>query len=236
MKLIVIALSGIGVFLGFRLLHVIGKKIVSQSRFHKIPASMPIVELVVWVAFVFWSTAYTLSQKSYYPVLVVVLVVVLVTLLSWFLVRDFIAGVLFKSQQVYKIGQMIKTAEYSGQITRMGNLHLSLQTEQGESARIPYSVLSNRVILKQKQDFADTNSFTLIVPQSFSKEEWAKKLEADILSSPWVSTKANPVIKIINETSDTFTFSVSVVTLNPEHALHLETLLKKGEHYRRPRS
>jgi hypothetical protein len=89
-------------------------------------------------------------------------------------------------------------------------------------------VLSNTVIIKQKQDFADTNSFTITVPQSLSKEEWVKKLETDILSSPWVSTKANPVIKITEETIDSFVFSISVVTLNPEHALHLETLLKKG--------
>ena len=160
--------------------------------------------------------------------LVVVLVVVLVILLSWFLVRDFIAGVLLKSQQIYKVGQIIKTAQYSGRITRMGNLHLSLQTEQGESARIPYSVLTSSVILKQKQDFADTNFFSISVPQSLTKEEWIRKLESDILSSPWVSTKANPVIKITDETIDSYVFSISVVTLNPEHALHLETLLKKS--------
>ena len=228
MKFIFITLLGIGVFFGFRLLNVITKKILSQSIFNKIIVSVPILELVAWVAFIFWSTAYTLSNKSYYPVLVVVLVIVLIILLSWFLVRDFIAGVLLKSQQIYKSGQMIKTAQYSGRITRMGNLHLSLQTEQGESARIPYSVLSNSVIIKQKQDYADTNFFSITVPQSLSKEEWVKKLEADILSSPWVSTKANPIIKITEETIDSFVFSISVVTLNPEHALHLETRLKKG--------
>ena len=70
--------------------------------------------------------------------------------------------------------------------------------------------------------------FSITVPQSLSKEEWVKKLEADIVSSPWVSTKANPIIKITEETIDSFVFSISVVTLNPEHALHLETRLKKG--------
>lgn len=228
MKIIIITLLGVGIFLGFRLLNVLTKKIVSQSLFNKVAVSLPILELVAWITFIFWSTTYTLSGKSYYTVLVVVLVIVLVILLSWFLVRDYIAGVLLKSQQIYKNGQNIKTAQYSGRITRMGNLHLSLQTESGESARIPYSLLSNSVILKQKQDYADTNSFTLTVPQSLSKEAWTKKLEADILFSPWVSTKANPVIKIIEETNNSFVFSISVVTLNPEHALHLETLLKKS--------
>lgn len=228
MKFIIITLLGITTFFAFRLLNIIAKKLLMQSPFSKLVLSIPLLELIAWVAFVFWSTSYTLSQKSYYPVLVVVLVVVLVILLSWFLVRDFIAGVLLKSQHIYKSGQIIKTAAYSGRITRMGNLHLSLQTENGESARIPYSVLSNSVIIKQKQDYADTNSFSLTVPQSLSKEEWVKKLESAILSSPWVSTKANPVIKITEETMDSFVFTISVVTLNPEHALHLETLLKKS--------
>jgi hypothetical protein len=228
MKFIFIAVLGLGVFFGFRLLNLAAKKLLTQSLYNRIAVSLPILELIAWIAFIFWSTSYTLSQKSYYPVLVVVLVVVLVILLAWFLVRDFIAGVLLKSQRIYKTGQIIKTAQYSGRITRMGNLHLSLQTEQGESARIPYSVLSNSVIIKQKQDFADTNTFSITVPQSLSKEEWIKKLETDILSSPWVSTKANPVIKITEETMDSFVFTISVVTLNPEHALHLETLLKKG--------
>jgi hypothetical protein len=210
------------------LLNLAAKKLLTQSLYNRIAVSLPILELIAWIAFIFWSTSYTLSQKSYYPVLVVVLVVVLVILLAWFLVRDFIAGVLLKSQRIYKTGQIIKTAQYSGRITRMGNLHLSLQTEQGESARIPYSVLSNSVIIKQKQDFADTNTCSITVPQSLSKEEWINKLETDILSSPWVSTKANPVIKITEETMDSFVFTISVVTLNPEHALHLETLLKKG--------
>lgn len=227
MKFIIITILGIGVFFGFRILNVIAKKLLTTSLFNRLAASLPILELVSWIAFVFWSTAYTLHEKSYYPVLVVVMVIVLIILLSWFLVRDFIAGVLLKSQQIYRSGQMIKTDQYAGRITRMGNLHLSLQTESGESARIPYSVLSNTVIIKQKQDFADTSSFTITVPASLTKEKWVNKIEVDILSSPWVSTKVNPVIKITGETADSFTFSVQVVTLSPDHALQLETNLKK---------
>ncbi|NJO88237.1 MAG: hypothetical protein HC831_04135 [Chloroflexia bacterium] len=78
----------------------------------KIAAYEPLISPFAWIAFIFWSVNYLFYDKTYYNFIVFALIALIFISLSWFFVKDFVAGIAFKVQNNYAAGDNVQFGKY----------------------------------------------------------------------------------------------------------------------------
>ncbi len=208
-----------------RLLNVFSNKYLSLKRFNYF---FPAIELSCWLAFVFWAIHVLFREQFFYPILMISIMLVVIISISWFLVKDFISGIIFKTQNEFRRGQKIKFSSISGRILDMGPTYLKLETRKGETMKIPYSKLSNETLVK-KGDMASTDNFKMKLKLALNrdKDQLATDLKTSLMSLPWTSANKEPTISSTNESSGFLTFEIMYYCLNENHAYYIEKAMKE---------
>ena len=97
----------------------------------------PAVETVGWLFYAFWSTSIVFTDRFYHTLAILTLLAILAIWVSWFALKDWIAGVVLRIQDVYETDQYIQLGDIRGRIARMGYLSLEIEQENGDRAKIP---------------------------------------------------------------------------------------------------
>ncbi|MBX2844135.1 MAG: mechanosensitive ion channel [Flammeovirgaceae bacterium] len=229
MNLIILILVGIGLFLVSKLLEILLRKFSYITRKWKSTKHFVyITQFILLVGYLFWVFNYTMGSKSFYPYLNFTLILILAFFISWFLIKDYIAGFIFRLQNDLKLDQVIQTDEISGKIIRFGNTFLKVETIAGDIAMIPYSRISNRIITKvSKSESADHLKIMLKTKKQLSKEEISREIRIFILNSPWSSFKKPPGISFKEETPKNYLFEITVHSILKKHTNYLEEGLRE---------
>ncbi len=86
-------------------------------------------------------------------------------LVPWFLLRDVVAGIIFKLQHTLKLNQSIRVVDTSGRLLRLGITALVLENASGEQIKIPYTKLINETVARNEaSDVIEPFDFSLQVP------------------------------------------------------------------------
>ncbi len=186
----------------------------------------PVLEFVLWTLFLFWVLFHLFKGQFYYPALITSLILVLVAFISWFVIKDFIAGLIFKAENTFRVNNVIKIAHAEGTIKRLGYLSLDLINENGELEKVRYSSLSGQKIVKPNPSEA-LKKFTFIIDYNspLSESKTSQIIRAHVLNAPWSSTSKNPVIQTLQKNQNSYQFEVTVYTLNAVHADAIEEYL-----------
>ncbi|NJN42649.1 MAG: mechanosensitive ion channel [Flammeovirgaceae bacterium] len=226
MKIIVALVVGLALYTIMRVLNRMRQQSIQNIWIGGFLKALPIIEFSSWTGFIFWIIAEFFYDQVYYVYLLVVLIGVLVVLLAWFLGRDYIAGTIIKAQNVYKVGQPVTIENQHGTIKKIGNLHLTIRTDRGDDAHIPYSSLTNKTIIQERSNDISVQVMRLELPDSLSADEWVRKIRKTLVINPYVFSGSDSVITITPKESG-FLAEVHASTLNDEHALHVEKQLAR---------
>lgn len=188
---------------------------------------LPIVELLFWMALMFWIVNFLFGDYTFYNLLVASLMFVALLFVSWYYIRNFIAGIFFRLQNKFTIGDIIQFAEITGNIKTLTSSHLVMEAKEGQVMRIPYSKLSNEII----SEHTDLNTFheskiKLKTGTSLGVEPTREAIVSSILLSPWQKLNRKPSVKFIAEEDGLFVFDVNVSTKNEKHLGYLISALK----------
>lgn len=229
MNLIVLILVGIGLFLIGKLLEILLRKFTYLSRkWKKAKQFVFIVQFVLLVGYLFWACQFTMGQKPFYPYLNFTLILILAIFISLYLIKDFIAGVIFRLQNDLKLNQIIQTSEVSGKIIRFGHTFLKVETLGGDIASIPYSRIANSIVTEvSKAESSEHSKIHLKARKKYSREETSRNIKVFILNSPWSSFKKPPVISFKEETEKEFVFEITVHSILKKHSNYLEAGLRE---------
>lgn len=232
MNLLIFTITGLFLLLLFRVLNRITKAFIRKRQLRgMLLRILPVVELVAWVAFSFWGVLVLFGQHQYYDLIVVLLAVLVIFGLAWFVFRDFLAGVLLKSEKALHPGQVIKTPIVEGKIKSMGFRNIELVNEAGETVNIPYSRLSDQlfIIPPDNEDSLPHQVKIPLVPKQAS-EQTKEKVYKHLMGMPWVISPA-PGVQIIKHNDGHHIMHVTFYTYMRTHALIVEekirTLLKE---------
>ncbi|MFO7656615.1 MAG: mechanosensitive ion channel, partial [Bacteroidales bacterium] len=116
----------------------------------------PVVQMLLWATYAFWAFDQLLNRIAVYPILTGSLIVLMVALIGWYFMRDFISGIILKTENALETGQQIQTAEVTGTIKKLGYLTMEIANSEGEHVSIPYSLLTGQKIVKP----AETGNWT----------------------------------------------------------------------------
>lgn len=197
MSLLIFILTGFALFFLFRLLFRVSNALLRQAAFRKLGSSLlPLLELALWLVYAFWGAHIFFGTHLYYDLVVGVMVILLLVAVSWYVFRDFLAGVLLKAEKSLEPGQMIRTPSAAGRIKSLGSRYLELVNEEGEEVRIPWAKLSNEVFIlppENEDNWPHKVEVPLLAGQSPDASQ--KRVLKLLHAMPWIITPA-PEVKI----------------------------------------
>lgn len=231
MKIIVTFLLALLLFLLFRLLRIGLKRMADLYSTWNFRVNFLVAfELIVWLAYVFWATNYLFSGKFYYHYLVIGLIIVLLGLLSWYLLRDLIAGVIFKTRHNLKPGANIIAGAYAGMLKSQHTTYIIIRAEYGMLLRVPYSKLNHEVIAEIAQNKAgESHMVQLLLGNGMDKHQGELFIRQAILNTPWSSLKEEPSIRWIRSSGEQQVFEVMLYSVDKNRMKHIELALAKTD-------
>ena len=191
----------------FRKFHILIKKI------------LPILDLATAAILIFWLTYRIFSDSDALPVITSVVAIILLSLLAWFWGRDFVAGIILKSENYFEKNKKIQLNNKSGRIIKTTLRYLEFETDDGEAIRVPYSKISSDYfsILSTDEKY-ESHSIILHVNKVADTITLRESLRKNIYNSPWYLAAKEPVIEIASSAEGGFNIIVNIFTINSSHA------------------
>ncbi len=215
-----IVLAGIVVFLFFRVLMIL-IRILPFSRSTKLYSGyiMPVVELVLWVGFMMWSIRLLYNAYNITALIVSGTLTILFIVPMWFLIRDFLNGVIMKVQRKIDLGNTIEIEGIKGVVTKAGHLSFDIRTKDGSIKTVPYNKVMSRIISKQGSNVnLDSQVISFRVDSSNDIDSAIAGLKATLTNAPWVAASQDPIIKDIKQEAGEYIVDTVVFILKPDHA------------------
>ena len=184
----------------------------------------PLFEMIIWISFALWTFYSLFHDSAVYPLLSGAIVIVLVAIFGWYMVRDYISGVIIKTENNFEPGQYVTVGSYSGKIVKLGYRSLELETRNGEVLIIPYSKLSHQNLIKIVGKSKGAGQvITLEISSVYQTGKVHNMLEKRILEMPWILPGKDIDIKIFRKDEN-----INIVEIN-FHALTREMVFKTEE-------
>ncbi len=192
--------------------------------------SYPLVEFFVWVLFAYFVAGRLFKEAQYYEVLLLIITLVVISFVSWFFIRDFIAGIFIKSENLFEKGKKIKIEHIEGFINHVGYRTVEIKTDDGSLVKVPFSKLSSGVISfpGNENDILYKHSFSINQPKNKAYPEYIANIRFLLLNSPWVAVTKEPHIELTDTTPSNYTFKIEFHALSEAQALKCEVMLKKA--------
>ncbi|MDX9941274.1 MAG: mechanosensitive ion channel [Bacteroidales bacterium] len=228
MNLLYIVILGFALFFALQLINRLALLIPGEGSWRSfLLRSLPLLEFVVWLAFAFWSARIVFSGLPYRGVVESAMALVLIVALGWYVLRDFLNGVLLKSESDFKKGQIIKTPLVSGKVARVGYRTVQVETEKGEKVRIPFARLGDAIISsppEKGQGHSQMLRFSL--SQGKDTPGLPEEIKQVLYNLPWIILENEPLVHLVRDARDKPQLEVKFSVIKEEHALLVEQKLK----------
>ncbi len=209
------AIIAIFLFVLFRLLHIYLLRFARKRKYKRLlNKAIPIVELLTWILFCAWGVEYFLSRNYLFAFGIFFLLLFGGFWISRFILKETIAGFIFRGSNHLQINETVNIDNYSGRIVRMRINNVELETDNGERIFIPYSSFFSTIHRKKHQsDILSNYCFRLQTNKDVSFSEKTAQIRTAIIHLPWTSVKHTPRIKLIEEKTDTYLFEITVYSI-----------------------
>ncbi len=229
MNLLYIVILGFALFFAIQLINRLAVLIPGDSRWRSLLLrSLPLAEFVVWLTYVFWAASVVFDALPYHGIVQSAMALVLVVALGWYVLRDFLNGVLLKSESGIKKGQLVKTSFVSGKIVAMGYRTLLIETEKGDKVRIPYSKLAETIISTPPQKGqSHSHMLRFAISKESNPRMLREKVSKALLNMPWIIAWEELTVNFVHDEQGPFGLKVKFSVIKGEHALLVEQKLRE---------
>ena len=158
--------------------------------------------------------------------LAIVLMLILISILyffSLFYLKDYLAGLLFKSSKEYQIGDQITVNNKTGRIEYFTKTQLKIKSSGGDNILIPYSILlSETKSVRQAQEKINTYNFELNISIKKDLESEILNLQRHIRLLPWIHPNFDAGIEQISEDTNSYTIKVTIYAFDKKYYPKIE--------------
>ncbi|BCS95288.1 hypothetical protein DSLASN_09200 [Desulfoluna limicola] len=221
-----ILLAGVVLFLVLRIVQRgLGVWVIRRQGSPALLRFYPVVEVAVWVMFLSWAV-----RQIFQPGVAgsVALLVLMVGLFAWagsFVVRDWFAGVVFKAEETYRLGDLLGVKGVRGRLKHMGYRSLTLEAADGLRVIIPYSafVKERAVEAFPRKTVCKTVALDLPVQTPFSDAR--QTLQAIALCAPWSAMDHKPQVRLVESRDHHYTVEVDAYIVDERFAADVEAYI-----------
>ena len=207
--------------------HIILALIPRFSALKRIVPWLPGISFFIWIAYAFWLAHVYFSGYETYPFLILSFFILLAALLAWFVLRDIVAGLVFSIRRQFSLNRRISFGDITGKIIGMGITRMVVRTDSGDTASIPYSRLSSKVVCEQAEDTAsDYYRIQLKLEKTEPLDQLQTSIIREVLCIPWAFFGTTPIVRLKGEDDSAYDFEVHFKSLNSQHAARVERVLR----------
>jgi len=189
---------------------------------------LPAFEMLIWLSFIYWSLEEIFNEPLYFTVFFMTISIIALIWIGWFGARDYIAGIILRTQDLYETGHQLSVGSVTGKISKLGYLNIEVQEQDGAVIKIPYSkITSNIHVNKNENKMVSTHKFSLKVSSHQLLEGVIDKIRKSILNSPWHASHLIPHINKIAEKNNLVDLEVIVSTYGASSFEKLQLQLYK---------
>ena len=159
----------------------------------------PLVEGAVWLLFAVSALAWTLTGHPEVRLVALALVALGVVAAAWSTVRDYVSGVVLRSEGTLAVGDAVRVGEVEGLVTRLGGRAVELELPRGDRLVLPYHrVGASAVVRRTRARAAHTyaHTFTVAVPAALTPEVARQRVRRVVLTSHGVPPRHPPKIAL----------------------------------------
>lgn len=215
-KILIIAF---GILALFRILSFLNKLIPFSKGFkHYSGYLLPVAELAVWLGFLIWCARIMYESEAYMTLVVFGVVFVLIFAPGWFLVRDFLFGMLLKIQRKIEVDSKIEIGEIKGIILKTDYFTFDVKTAEGDIDTIPYNKIRSKVISTiSANKYLEKQLVSFRFPSSQDISKIIPELKTTLINAPWVVASHEPIISSVVEEGGKNRVEVFVYMMKKEH-------------------
>ena len=234
MKIIIVIIAAALIFLIMTIIRLGIKYLVKHKPGLNIQAKiMIVVEFLVWLIFIFKSIDFLFRGKFYFNYLVISLILIGLGFLTWFVIRDIIAGVIFRVKFNLKAGTHISAGNNSGQVMSQNLTFLKIKTNDGLILNIPYSKMISEVITEKGfRGKPEEHILQLRVDLAFGRINAEEAIRNALLRTPWSNLKEEPIIRFVKENDSGYFFEITLFSIKMKHLKHMESALDKTPYFK----
>ncbi len=187
---------------------------------------LPVIEMIIWTGFVIWLINVLFINSRYIIHLNTLILLTVFLFISWYIIRDYIAGVQVRSRFNFKTGQKFKSDQAKGIIKSLGLLAMHISGDSGSNIIIPYSKLEQQSIeLNFLEKGLSVSSFVVEINTGLSDQELTEKLIEIIMNSAWCSHKSRPSVQILESNNKKKQCEISCSPIGREGLEKVKALL-----------
>jgi hypothetical protein len=195
----------------------------------RITRAAPSIEAIIWLAFIIWSIRHLIQNDIWNSIGVMVVMLMVLILLSWFVLRDYLAGVVIKSDGSMRLNDRIRVRNVEGRITSMGLRSMIITADSGETVNMPYSAISGEISSKPNpSEDLISNTFNITIARHFDAAFTFNHIRKSLLNAPWSSVRKFPEIKLIKDSGDIFQFEITVYSIKVVYFQKIKEHLKQS--------
>ncbi len=182
----------------FRVLNIVLHKFVMiplKLKYH-LGYVLPAVELVAWVTLLLMIARFTYQTESYFAFALLIVLLALLAVPLFFVVRNFIAGVVLRLQYRLTEGMNIETEGVSGVVKKVGYLGLEIEDTSLDIYSIPYHALQSKTLIRQGNNpFLKKGTLRFELPLETDLSTLCMRLKKEVLNTPWAAISQPPVVE-----------------------------------------
>lgn len=189
---------------------------------------LPVLEMLGWSVIIVWIIDVLFAVSTFNLYLQIAVIILVFAFVSWFVLRDFIAGVQVKTRFNLVKGQKLYYNKIKGEIKKLGFLALGLKADNGSDLIIPYATIDQKEIrLNYLEEGESEARFTIDLDIKYDEQETVEKLIEIINNSAWCSHKSKPTVMVIDENKTTKKYEITFKPNVSDGAKKLKTMIAK---------
>lgn len=220
----------LGILILFRILAFLNKRLPFSKEFkHYSGYLLPVLEFVVWLGFLAWCMRIIYEAGAFMTLIVIGVVVLLFIVPGWFLVRDFLYGMLLKIQRKIEVGNKIAVGELKGLVIQTDYFTFDIKREDGNIDTIPYNKIREKVISKNGANSQlEKQLLTFSISANSDVNKIIPQLKSTLINAPWVAASQEPIIHKVVEAAGKNVIEVFVYLIRKEHVDNVKEYVSKN--------
>ena len=196
---------------------------LSPGRRDALDRALPVIKSVAWLTYMLGAIPVVFDGHPRYTPIATTLVLLGVVVVSWFAIRDFVAGVVLRAGRVLSLGDHLTLDGASGEVVRLGFRVLEIRAASGQAVVLPYSrIVGVPIARAPAADGVYRPSFSLPPVAADRASAVLRDAEAAAWLCHWSSAGRPPRFELRRDGG----IDVTVHAVEPAHGPDIEAVVR----------
>lgn len=167
-----------------------------QARRTALRRAGPVLAGFVGIAYALVAVRFVFHGTNLISSLAGVAVVGVMLGLSWFALRDLVAGLFWKAGHACQLNDVIRVENVEGRVIRLGFRVIGVETDQGDHVFLPYSKLQSEALVVSREQFGESRYvFEVEIPTDKPAGELERAVERMAMLCHGTSLSRKPRVR-----------------------------------------